>query len=587
MSFAASPNLGHGFPTPGPQEPTGQNVMDHIFFLNDTQWKEAREFGQYDLIIVGTGFCGLAVAHRTLERNPKANILMIERGTFFLPEHFQNLPSATATTLGGLSETFPWTLDARTASGKDGTATWMHGQLPFFGGRSTTWSAWCPRPTEKELDGWPRSVVDKLYANDGSLFKSAETLLNVQAADKIDGGRCKEVIDAIARPVYKALQKSVQDRLKKALCSGDLKEAGIYRVDPAPIASKSDIGTDFQKFSTTGPLLDLLLKYDNLHIATNCIVSKILRQGTTATALDTSRGIFPIGNAKLVLAMATLPPVTLISNSFPELPNIGKRFSAHCISSIVARVPKAILDSYPTSNTNPQFGSLEVGAMYIAGVADGNFKNQFHIQLSALYDEYPDGNFARAMRYMPDVVATATPEQLKSSKGHVIFVCAALGELDSRNKSNQFLKNDNDADVTTNSILRVVSNGKEDVKTWTAMDESVFVTLEQITGTANKHQLEYWQEGKGWTHDRPNLEMRRVDGLVHESSTLHFGEESSSDAAVNAKDYSLRDIDNIYVTGAGLWPQGASWNPTMTMVALSMDLADQLTPLCHVAPGGT
>ena len=59
---------------------------------------------------------------------------------------------------------------------------------------------------KKNWTGGPEALLKKLYANDGSLFKSAETLLNVQAADKIDGGRCKEVIDAIARPVYKALQ---------------------------------------------------------------------------------------------------------------------------------------------------------------------------------------------------------------------------------------------------------------------------------------------------------------------------------------------------------------------------------------------
>jgi len=473
-------------------------------------------------------------------------------------------------------------LDGRTASGKDGTVTWQHGMLPFFGGRSTTWSAWCPRPTKEEMDGWPQHIIDKLHSGECTLFKDAEKLLNVQRTDMVDGAYTKEEIFQITktckRPVYRALQKSMQNQLEDALKNGKFEGTGIYRTDPAPIASKSDTGTDFQKFSTTGPLLHLLQKYENLHIVTNCTVKKIISQDSSATALDTSRGICPIGNAKVILAMGTLPPTTLIRNSFPHLPNIGERFSSHFITSVVARVPKDIMKK---SN---HFGALEVGAMYVAGVADGNYKNQFHIQLSAIYDEDPEENYARAMRYMPDVVATASPEQLRTSKDHVIFVCAVLGELDYDNDKNKFLKNSSDPEVTTNSILRVMSDGKEDMKTWDAMDEATFSTIENIA-SCNKDQIEYWQNGQGWTRDRPSIKNRRVDALVHESSTLHFGDKSDKNAPVDASDYKLKGVENVYVTGAGLWPQGGSWNPTMTMVALSLDLADKVITLNTSVPG--
>lgn len=36
-------------------------------------------------------------------------------------------------------------------------------------------------------------------------------------------------------------------------------------------------------------------------------------------------------------------------------------------------------------------------------------------------------------------------------------------------------------------------------------------------------------------------------------------------------------VENVYITGASLWPTGGSWNPTLTMVALAQDLADNLT----------
>jgi choline dehydrogenase-like flavoprotein len=34
----------------------------------------------------------------------------------------------------------------------------------------------------------------------------------------------------------------------------------------------------------------------------------------------------------------------------------------------------------------------------------------------------------------------------------------------------------------------------------------------------------------------------------------------------------------VYVTGGALWPRSGSWNPTLTMVALSQKLAQNLVP---------
>ena len=92
MSAASSPNFDHGYPTPGPQSPTPQKVMDHVFFLSEGEWKQVREQEQFDHIIVGSGFCAFAFAQRALAADPHTRILIIDRGPFFLPEHFQNLP---------------------------------------------------------------------------------------------------------------------------------------------------------------------------------------------------------------------------------------------------------------------------------------------------------------------------------------------------------------------------------------------------------------------------------------------------------------------------------------------------------------
>ena len=109
----------------------------------------------------------------------------------------------------------------------------------------------------------------------------------------------------------------------------------------------------------------------------------------------------PIGDANLVVALGTLPPTTLLRNSFPDTCELGQRFSAHFITAIVARVPKKDIDS------DGEFGELELAANYIAGIRN-NYEEQFHIQLSTLWDKDPEKNAETALRYMPDVVATAS-----------------------------------------------------------------------------------------------------------------------------------------------------------------------------------
>lgn len=84
------------------------------------------------------------------------------------------------------------------------------------------------------------------------------------------------------------------------------------------------------------------------------------------------------------------------------------------------------------------------------------------------------------MRYMPDVVATASEAQLSCSKDYVVFVCAVLGEMDASTTGNKFLANPADPDPTTNSMLRMVTSGEADKKTWQTMDDATFKMLETV-----------------------------------------------------------------------------------------------------------
>lgn len=564
----SAPNFNYGFPAPGPQNPTGQEVMNHVFFLSQSEWKRVREEEQFDYIIVGSGFCALAFVERALLQDPDARILIVERGPFFLPEHFQNLPLPFQQTLGGLSETFPWTLSARTVSGE--YIRWQHGMVPFFGGRSTLWSAWCPRPTPEEMEGWPKPVI----ATANKYFPHAEKLLNVIPADQIDKG--PGAPPPGSRPVYGILQ----DELTRYLVEGLDRIPSATRAMAAPLAAGAQElhGVDFQKFSTPGPLLavcgearmrEQAGKGAPLRIVTDCTVTRVLQQEGRATALETTRGVVNVGNAKLILAMGTLPPTTLVLNSFPQVRRAGDRFTAHFITSVVARVKRT---DYPF---HEEIGELELAAIYMAGM-NRKTRGQYHIQLTALSDRFPLKNAQAAARHMPDVVATASPEQLRTSEDYVVFVCAVLGELDYKNKESWFRRYDDGVnDPTTNVMLQVTANA-DDMAVWDTMDEGTFQALERALSPKGAAAVEYWHGDPNqgtWKSERPATEQIRVPALVHEGSTLWIGDEE--DAPVGL-DYRLQDVENVYVTGGALWPTSGSWNPTMTMVALAQHLADSL-----------
>lgn len=579
MSAASSSsNFNYGYPSPGPQTPTPQKVMDHVFFLSEGEWKTVREEEQFDHIVIGSGPCALAFAERTLARDPMKRILILERGPFFLPEHFQNLPLPYQQTLGGLSETFPWTLSARTAGQPAGKISWQHGMVPFFGGRSIMWSSWCPRPTVEEMAGWPTQAIEAARAN----FDDAERLLNVVPADEIDRGIDPALLSATARrrPVYGIMQRALQKRLADNL--GKIDSATRSMPAPMAVGAGTQEDLDFAKFAAPAPLLDLADRQSKLaaagkgaplKIATECIVNRILEQNGVATALETSRGVVNIGNANLVLAMGTIPPATLLLNSFPKLERAGTRFTAHFITSVVARVRRS---DYEFAD---QLADMELAAIYMAGKTREEM--QYHVQLSVLSDPHPEKNAQCAARYMPDVVATASMAQLLSSEDYLVFVCAVLGELDYRSPDS-WIRLNGEADPTTNITLQVLAN-EADARTWDVMDEGTFQMLAALS-PKGAGAVQYWhgEPNSGrWEDSPPPIEQRRVPALVHEGSTLWLGDESNP--GVVDLDYRPHGIPNVYVTGGGLWPVSGSWNPTLTMVALAQDLADKLA----AAPGAS
>ena len=207
-----------GYPNPGPQR---ISVEDILGFMTEKQWDECRTTRLFDYIVIGSSICCLSFVKKVLENQPDAKILIIERGEYFLPDHYQTLPKAYAPSVRA-SETFHWSITEDTHNGE--YIKFQHGMQNFFGGRSIFWRGWCPEPTEDEMDEWPNEVIEKVR----KYFPEAKSLLNVVPANKISSEK-----DAI----FGKLQDLVYAKLQSA--RGEIE--GLTRVEHAAMAVRADM----------------------------------------------------------------------------------------------------------------------------------------------------------------------------------------------------------------------------------------------------------------------------------------------------------------------------------------------------------
>ncbi|KAL7912252.1 hypothetical protein GGI35DRAFT_492193 [Trichoderma velutinum] len=485
-------------------------------------------------------------------QNPSATSVMVQDyfvrlsslfDHFWLPTHFQNLPLPFKTVIGGPSETYPWTLSTETFKTKE--LGYLHGSCPFFGERSTFWSAYTPKPTEDLMRDFPKSMIDA--SKEDGFWHDAEKLLN----DAID------------------------DLLKKRL--GQIPTADSVEAAPLAVGPKSRTSTlRFNKFSVPGPLIALHESQRKLaekgggaplELMINCTVTGLKKDdGGVVRAIETSRGVlaWTDDDTKVVLCGGAVPNATLLLNSFeecrPSNGNVGKRLTGHVRSGVTARIPR---EAIHWNGKN----SLQLACTYIAG-KDPHTHRQYHIGRSAIHSPNPEADAEDAGRECPDYAAAASDEQVKDSEKHIVFVCSGLGELDEGNKKN-WVKLNNTPDPASKVTLQytLCSNDK---KMWDTMDAAIYKTIEVLSGK----QPKLIDRTNKWVEHKPSLESVRAPGVVHEAATAFVGPKYKGGSLDSL--YRPHGIANVFVTGGALFLTSGSWNPTMTMCAYAQDLARKL-----------
>ena len=215
-------NPRNGYPLPEARQGKFASELTTNVFMSEERWNESRENGNFDYVIIGSSFCAWAFTQRMLENNPKAKILILERGEYYYLEHFENLPPSRKRKLTYESKTHHWNRTEKMQN--EEYIKEQDGMNDVFGGQSAFWRGWCPNPAREDLVGWPEGVKDIIE----EYFPQAAKLLNVVPADKI----CKS--DG-HHYVFGELQTVLMKKIK--LC---LPVKTVKSVDHASLAVRAD-----------------------------------------------------------------------------------------------------------------------------------------------------------------------------------------------------------------------------------------------------------------------------------------------------------------------------------------------------------
>lgn len=501
--------------------------LDAIYFTDFEKVKDKT----YDYIIVGGGAYGTSFAHRIMELNPKSKILILDKGSLLLPEHYQNLPKAYQNVFNFTTEQ-PWVMSKAPYN--------VHGQIPYLGGRALYWNAWVPQPTPSQMRDWPEEVIEGLKPewNIVGDYIGRTTTFNIN-------GHTGD------------LHKVMRERLFKSL--GQIPSCDYYdRASALDGAMANLINTadkSWRRFAPVNILIDLVTKYPNhVDVVINAQATGIKRNKTGIAQIQTKQGTIEVKKAKVILALGVIEAVTLLQPEFPENKLLGRNFMGHFRSQIFIRVPKKAAGV--TSNL------LEIATLYQSGMA---VDREYHMHICCVHN--PQGKAQEADFYR--VTPYPATMHLFMDSDYMYFELHAMAEI----RGERSAKAENHITVKDGITTIHFNLPKPEMELWDTVDEVVV----QVAGImADGHTIEYLQaDNKTWSVKVPDMPKMRDYNLVHEAGVLWMGK-SAKDSVTDSWGR-MHETDNMYVLGGATFPTCGSWNPTYTGIAMAYRLAREFT----------
>jgi choline dehydrogenase-like flavoprotein len=485
------------------------------------RWLFAPNFDEgeaYDVVIVGSGMGGGILADQLSDQG--ADVLVLEAGSYLFPTHVGNLPRRQS--LGHFDKHL-WNLyeDFKVKNYQQGTE-FRGGQAFSLGGRSVFWGGLIPRMSRWELDLWPPAVRGYL---EGPGYQRAEDLLNRTA------------------PPASTYHQVVRQFLRAQLPQFDHLDAPMavdYR-PPASALLASGV------FSTADLLTESRLTpgatgQEHLQVNLNHPVTRLETNDGTVTGAVAYDLIAnrerTFHGATYVLAAGTIESAKLTQLSLLNDPTgkSGFGFTDHPVMFMHFALP-ANAPLYRASDSSKTLSHHRQASL------DAHPYNLI-LELGADLNQG---------RYVDDNIY-ATHVAARGEK----MLCELVFLLNARL-------------VDTN---RVLQRGPSYVKP--------VLTIQRAEIEAGLHdEMQDLADGLvgelgGVALPGEDLELKLADlgGVAHEVGTLRMADDGSGVVDENLR---FLSYDNLYACDLSVFPSSPAANPSLTLAALAIRLADQLS----------
>jgi choline dehydrogenase-like flavoprotein len=476
----------------------------------------------YDAIVIGSGIGGGILADQLSDLG--LDVLVLEAGSYLFPSHIANLPRQQA--IGQFSK-HVWGLwdEFQTLNYVNVPGSQYQGAQGFnLGGRSIFWGGLIPRMLSYEMDLWPQLI--KWYLEDSG-YQRAEDLMN----------RSPQAPSAYHQMMKRELRNFLID----------------YNNFDAPMAvqyNNGNLGTiPTGLFSTADLLMESRLTdapQGNQRLTVNLNHAVTELQATAdrvsgVTAYDLIAGKYRTYQGKVVvLSAGTIESakLVLLSKLNDSSGKIGSGLTDHPIFYVHFAIPNS-------SRFYSAFDSSKVLMQH----KDANLSPASH-PYNVMLEIGADFNQGR---YVDDDLLA---EHLRL-RGNTML-CEMV-----------FLLN---APLLEQNVI--LQSGPWAVKPVVQMqpipvDGGVWNEINDL-----KNNLMNWLGAIPLANDNLDLKQASLGGVAHEVGTLRLGE----DSATSVVDLNLKfhNYANLYVCDLSVFPTSPAANPTLTLAALAIRLADHL-----------
>ena len=500
-------------------------IVQQMFFQPNLNEDE-----DYDVIVIGSGMGGGILADELSDMDLK--VLVLEAGSYLFPTHIANLPRQHQV---GQFDKHVWGLwdEFQTRNYNSAPGSGYNGAQGFnLGGRSVFWGGLIPKMASYEMDLWAAAVNSqeiKWYLEDSG-YQKAENLMN---ASPIPPSTYHNQIKGALRrflPDYNHFDAPVAVQYSN----------GNLATIPAGMFSTADLLMESR-------LTDSSVGNQNLTINLNHAVTKIETDGNKATGVTAydliARKERTYKGKNVVLAAGTVESAKLafLSGLNDASDKIGQGMTDHPVFFTHFAIP----------NTSPFYDSSNNSKILsqhkLANSTPSPHPYNMVLELGADFNQG---------RYVDDdILAEHLKERGNTMLCEIVFLLNAP------------LKEENNLTQTGSSGVKPLIQMQPN-----DLPDGLREQLEEL-----KDRVINQQGGISLAGGSLALQTAGLGGVAHEVGTLRMNQDAN--AGVVDLNLKFHQYDNLYACDLSVFPTSPAANPSLTLAALAIMLAEHLKSL--------